>query len=97
MKLPLIKDYPKTLTLGGEIYTIRFVKCIGKDKETYGQCDPEKLEILIRRGLGREETFKTFIHEIIHGLVEFESDIELKHKHVYKLETAIYEFLFQNF
>lgn len=87
-------EYPKTLHVGTEIYTVKFVRKL--PNTTVGECDPEAKEIRILCGQSREETLKTFIHEIIHALVEFEHDIEIKHKLVYALEGPLYQFLRDN-
>jgi hypothetical protein len=95
--IPLpIRKYPKTLKLGDETYRIRFVRRF-EDKDTLGECDPEAKEIRLKLGQGREETFKTLIHEICHGLLEFEHDLKVKHKLIYGMEQAIYQFLTENF
>lgn len=96
MKPPRLKDYPKTIKLGDEVYTLRFVRKF-EDRDQVGECDAENKEIILKLGEGREETFKTYIHEIIHGLIEFEGDVELKHRLVYKVENFIYQFFVDNF
>lgn len=90
------KDYPKTLHIGTEIYKVKFVRGFKDDPNCVGLCDSEKKEIYIKCGLGPEETLKTFIHETMHALFEFEHDIKTKHKWIYKAETAVYQFLRDN-
>ncbi len=97
MKLPKKRDYPKTLRLGDEVYKVKFVRKFKGCGKTLGECDPEKKEIRIRYGQTPEETFKTFLHEVCHGLIEFEHDIEIKHRMIYKLEIALYQFFIDNF
>lgn len=89
------RDYPKTLHIGSEIYRVKFVRKF-KDSQTVGECDPEAKEIRILCGLGPEETLKTFIHELCHAVVEFEHEIEIKHKLIYALEEPIFRFLRDN-
>lgn len=88
-------QYPKTLHIGSEIYRIKFVRKF-KDKSTLAECDPSDLEIRIRCGQTSEETFQCFIHEILHALVEFENDIEIKHSLIYKLEKPLVQFIRDN-
>ena len=97
MKLPKKRDYPKSLRLGDETYKIKFVRKFKGCDETLGECDPEAKEIRIKYGQSDEETFKTLIHEICHGLLEFEHDLKVKHRLVYGIERALYQFLIDNF
>lgn len=94
MKLPKIKDYPKKLLIGEEYYAIRFVKSLENSDEV-GECCPQDRVIRIKRKIGRQDTFKTFIHEVIHAF-EFEYELKISHALVYQLEEAIYSFLIEN-
>jgi len=58
------------------------------DVEMLGECRQGTRQILIKKGDDKEEEFSTFIHEVIHAL-SFENDINISHKAVYGLETAI--------
>ena len=91
MKLIPQNKYPKKIHVGCEVYKILFVKM--KD---YGETDSGTRTIKIKKGLSPRETLRTFIHEMIH-CAEFEFDIPLKHKVVYKLEEALFNMLFDNF
>lgn len=91
MNLPNQKQYPKEVFLRDIKYKILFVKGL-KD---IGQTDPNKRVIRIRAGMSKNETFKTFIHEILHFL-EFEHPVNLKHKIIYQLEEAIFALLSDN-
>lgn len=88
------KDYPKSLTVKGETYEVKFANKLGKDILAY--CDPCEREIKIKNGQTKEETLKCFIHEVLHAL-EFEHHIKIKHKTVYQLEEAIFRFLRDNY
>lgn len=92
MKLPRPSKYPKKVYLKGATYKIKFVKGL----EDLGHTDSGKNIICIRAGMSTNETFRTFIHELLHVL-EFEWPIPLKHKTVYKLEEAIFSLLLDNF
>ncbi len=87
--------YPKSLRIGDRVYRIRFVKLIRKDKNTLGLFDPSRLEILIAKDQSPDETLKTFLHEIHHGF-EFEYDIKIRHRDIYRLEEAYFDFICAN-
>ena len=91
MKIPHIKDYPKKIYLKEAVYKIKFVKNL----ENLGETDPDKREIRIRKGMSRNETFRTMIHEVLH-FMEFEWPFEIPHRTVYKLEEAVFCFLIDN-
>lgn len=88
------KDFPREVHIGSEIYTVKFVRKF-KDPAQVGECDPETREIRIKCGQPRVETFKTYLHELIHA-VEMELDIPITHKDVYKLENFLFDFLVKN-
>jgi hypothetical protein len=88
------RDYPKELHIGDAIYKVKFVRKL--EKGTVGLCDPSEYEIKILCGQSPEETFKTFIHEVLHALLEFENDMEIKHKMIYDLEKPLYQLLRDN-
>lgn len=89
--LPKVKDYPKKIRLNGDVWTVKFVEM--KDA---GETDPNTYEIKICKGMTKKETFKTFIHELLH-VIEFTEDLPIPHKLVYKLEDAIFDLWDQNF
>jgi len=100
MRPPKIKEYPRRLRVRGEEWTIKFVRRIGKDPSTLGLCDPSDRIIYIRLKQSAVETFKTYIHEVIHA-IEAENDFDLPHTQkndmVDKLEQGIAEVLLNNF
>lgn len=87
--------YPTKLRIGDRVYKIRMVKCIRKDVNTLGLFDPARIEILIKSGQSSDETLKTLLHEIFHGF-EYEYEVTVKHKDIYKLEEALFDFLSAN-
>lgn len=87
--------YPSRLRIGDRWYRIRFVKRIRKDPNTLGLFDPNRIEILIKRGQSSDETLKTLLHEIHHGF-EYEYDIRIKHEDIYRLEEAYFDFICAN-
>jgi len=92
MRIPSQDQYPKKVYLRDEVYKVKFVKGL----KNIGETDPQKKRILIRAGMSRNETFRTFIHELLH-FMEFEWPVKIKHKTVYKLEKALYHLLQDNF
>ena len=96
MKLWSQDDYPTHVRIGDEEYRISFRKYIPKSDNAVGLCDPEKQVIYIKKGQSAAETYYTFIHEVLHAF-EFELDIKLDHRTVYKLERALGDFCLQNF
>jgi hypothetical protein len=95
MKLPPKYKYKKSFDIKGEEWRVAFVSQI-EGKNTLGLCDPSNRIIYIRNRLGPAETFRTFLHEMIH-VFESEYGITISHKDVYKLEDAIFHFLTENF
>lgn len=90
---------PRKFLIGDSIWTVRFVKKFGfgeKDQDTRGLCKPDTQEILIQQGLSTRERLDTLIHEVLHAL-EFEYEIDIDHKLIYKLEGKIAQFLIDNF
>lgn len=87
--------YPSRLKIGDRTYRVRFVSCIRGDPDTLGLFDPNRIEILIAKGQSRDETLKTLFHEIMHGF-EYEYDIPVKHKAIYRLEECFFDFLCAN-
>lgn len=95
MQFPKLKDYPKQIILNDAIYEVKFVNQL-RDKEMLAECDSSDQTIRIKKGLGPAETFRCFIHEVLH-LIEFEGPIELKHKTIYRLEEEIFKLFLNNF
>lgn len=96
MKLPRIRDYPKTVHIKDAEYQIKFVRKVRGEGGTLGECDTSEHRIRIKLGQSSTETFNTFVHEILHA-IETEYSIQLKHSDVYKLERALSDFLMTNF
>jgi hypothetical protein len=90
-----IKDIPSSLVIRDNVWDVRFVKSIEGAKKATGMADNDNKEILIVKGLGRYETIKTLIHEILHTF-EFEYRLKIDHGLVYKLEEPILGFFCDN-
>ena len=90
--LPSKDKYPKILFIRNEIYKI----LMNPKMKDFGETNYEKKTITLKSAMSSRELFKTFIHEMLHALDE-ENGIGLTHKQVYKLETAIFELLIDNF
>lgn len=97
-----MRAYPPRLRIGDREYRLRFVRSIRGCRKgdvkgsTLGLYDPNRVEILVKRGLSADETLKTIIHEALHA-IEDEYDIPLPHESVYKLEEALFDFFAANF
>lgn len=98
MRLRNESDYPSELHIGEETYAIQFVTRIpGGSAQDVGLADSGKKVIYLKKGMTKSMLMRTFVHEVIHALAEFEYEIKLKHKQVYQLERAIADFLLMNF
>lgn len=94
MLVPNVDGYPKTLRVGNVTYKVVFKVRIDSS-DPLGMCDSGKRKIYIKKGLSLVSTFSTLIHEVLHAL-EFEYNIEIKHKSVHLYEQAILDFLMSN-
>lgn len=94
MKIPGPNSYAREWIIKDEHWRLKFCKRIEKD--VVGLCDPSDKTISIKRGQDKIEILKTAIHEKIHAFEE-EYNFKLSHKHVYKLEEAIVDFILNNF
>lgn len=95
MSLPKKKNYPKKLFIGGDEYKVQFVKRF-KESNTMGYTDAGLKVIRLSEKLTPEEMFKTFIHEVLHA-IEFSHPVEIKHRTIYELSDALYDFFECNF
>ena len=88
---------PKDIIIGDTVWDIvKTKKLIVEGYECDGWADVANSKIFIRSNLSHESTLSTFIHEVLHGL-DSEYDLELEHKLIYKLETAIARLLLDNY
>lgn len=94
MKIPNPRRYPKFITLGKSEWEIKFVKKLGRN--LVGLCEPNEKIIYIKTKQSKKEILSTLIHELLHAM-EFEHEIPIKHKMVYRLERAILDMLLKNF
>lgn len=105
MSFPGIRDYPKFINIRGESWEIRFFKNKidnwedGEDEDeidgTLGLCHFEDKIIYIKLGQDRENTFKTFVHEVLHA-VEDEYCLQIPHRIIYKFEEVVSDLLKEN-
>ena len=73
-------------------YEILFVDEF-KDNSQVGECRPEEKQILIKNNISDTETFKTFIHEVMHSLSFETKKLNLTEGQVEKLEEGIFRLL----
>lgn len=92
-RFPKISDYPKSIYVRAETYKVIFKSTLPED--TLGWTDSGTHTISIKNGLSPRETFSTFVHELLHAL-EFEGNLKIKHKTVYKLEKMLVELYIDN-
>lgn len=104
MNFPGIRKYPKTMKIKEDVWHVKFVKKVPErhyGKEVIcGLCDPSEMVIYIKTGMTREETFSTFIHELLHAIEaswDFYIDRSHAHPKVYALESALLQILKDNF
>lgn len=90
----LLKDCPRQVFIGENVWTIQFVKTLGSKLDT-GECDSHENVIRIRLGLEPNERLKTIIHEIFHAW-EHEYGLSIPHKLIYALEEPITDFIAEN-
>lgn len=63
-----------------------------KDGETLGECRFNPNQIVIKNGQSDTETFKTFLHEVLHA-VSIENKVGLTEKQTRALEDGLYRLL----
>jgi hypothetical protein len=86
---PPTRKYPKEITVNGNTWSVRFIRKPPDHPQNVGLSDPETRTNYIKLGQGRKETFKTFIHELIHAY-EIELDApRLPHG----AKTSVFPFL----
>ena len=106
MKIGGVRSYPKEIVVGDQVWTIHFARCLEdkplkparngkKPKQVVGYCDPSDCTIWILLGQGPLETFSTFLHEVQHCF-EFEGEIDIPHKVIYKTELWWAKFIIEN-
>lgn len=90
-----MQQYPETIVIGGAIWKVKFSNVIEGKKSLLGLCDPAIKTLHIRKNQGEDETFSTFMHEVLHGF-ENEYDLKIPHRTIYKLEKPLAEFFQMN-
>lgn len=81
-------------TIGAEEYKTAWCESID-GKDTLGYCDDVARVIYVKTGLKPEESFRVILHEVLHGIDDV-YDVKLSHKQIYKLETALADYLLKN-
>jgi hypothetical protein len=97
------RSYPGSVRVGESLYEVALVPHLldGNkiDANSRGFCErtPDGIKrILIDRTMSEELIFETFVHEAPHAL-EYEYDLNIKHKLIHKLEAPLAKFLKDNF
>lgn len=94
MRLKGSRAYAREWLIRGEIWRLQMKSRID-GWDSLGECCPANKTISLKTGQSRSELAKSLLHEIVHSFEE-EWGFTLDHKHVYKLEEALYDFLLQN-
>ena len=92
MKLPKIPSHIKIKNK--VVYEIVWVESF-VDSDVLGECRFDARQIVLKKGQSERETFKTFMHELMHAM-EVERGIKITHRAIYQMEEAIYYLLFHN-
>ena len=99
-KKPKFK-FPKELLIKDSIWKVKYVRKFKehgntKNKETLGLCDPGEKVIYIKQGLPFQLRLDVLIHEALHS-VEFETNTEIKHEHIYLIAEELARIFVDNF
>lgn len=73
-------------------YSVVWSDKVSDNDDLRGLCEMDKRQITILHGMSDTETIKTLIHEVFHAM-EFEYQLEIKHKTVHALEEAVLKLL----
>lgn len=91
-----MKKIPSTIRVKrGVTYEVVFTDIIVENEKTLAECRKDFKQIVIKNGQTELENWACFIHEFLH-MLEFEFNIPLAHKLVYKLEKFILKVLVLN-
>lgn len=89
----LIRDYPKSLKVGKARVKIRFEEGpLLNDDSCRGYYEANSRLIVLRKGMGRVLTARTFIHEYLHA-VEDIYKVAIPHAVIYDLEEPLERFI----
>jgi hypothetical protein len=90
----LIKLIPAKVRVKKDVsYEIVFIESFDNDENCLGMCRHESKQILIKLGQSPTETFKTFIHELLHAISFEYPKLNLTENQVLILEDAIFRLL----
>lgn len=64
-----MEKIPKKFNLFGETYNVKYLVKIDKENSV-GEYDPVKNTIKIKKGLLPEQEVQTFLHEIVHCILD---------------------------
>jgi hypothetical protein len=85
-------DIPTEVQVTGEVaYEILWSQSLGRGKHL-GECRFKSRQIVLQSDEPKDETLKTFFHELAHCL-DHEYGVGLSHKQIYLIEVVIYDFL----
>jgi len=65
-------EIPERVKIGGIIYTVRLMDNVSEeDRQVDGYILYDKQEIRIKKGMPEDYTGKVFLHEVLHGVLNF--------------------------
>lgn len=73
-------------------YEIVWVDQFIDSPDTRGECRFDTKQIVLLSGMADGPTFETLIHELLHA-IEHEYKIQLPHKSIYAMESAVHAIL----
>lgn len=90
---------PEKVKIGGYIYTVEFVDVVSKEKNLMGEIDYNNQVIRIDKSYSRQTQEATFIHELIHGILNFlgEHEVQENERMIDGIANTIYQIIKDNF
>lgn len=88
-------DEIKSILIAGIDYKVSFKENLARDNGTVGTFCGNNTEIRIDSGIPEQRKEKTLLHEILEG-INYEYDLDLEHRKISVLETAIFTMLKDN-
>lgn len=90
----LLKLIPATIRIKRDaIYEIVWVDEFPNDLKQVGECRSNPRQIVIKKNESPNETFKTFVHEVVHAINYEYSGLNITEKQTQLFEQAIFKLL----
>lgn len=89
----LLKLIPARVRITRDVtYEVLFIDSFPDPKQV-GECRPDSKQIVIKKGESHTETFKTYIHEVLHAMSLEREGMNLTEKQVRLLEDEVFRVL----